>query len=231
MDEIVIDFGDASTQVFHVGEASVAVPGLVAGLEAAHGRYGGSLAWAELVEPAIGLARAVRCERGAGVPAPDPRRDPPARRRRPAQCPATRASSRATSSRPSRVCATGKPWPSPSCCPSSPTTLAAYRVVEREPVRTSFLGNDVLATRAPSRGGGIVAAALDRLEHATSLADRAAAVRDAYATSPPARMAGTTHISVIDAAGNAAALSSTLGSGSGVFRAGAQLNNMLGERT
>jgi gamma-glutamyltranspeptidase/glutathione hydrolase len=43
-------------------------------------------------------------------------------------------------------------------------------------------------------------------------------------------MAGTTHISVIDAAGNAAGLSSTLGSGSGVFRAGAQLNNMLGER-
>jgi len=35
---------------------------------------------------------------------------------------------------------------------------------------------------------------------------------------------------VIDAAGNAAALSSTLGSGSGVFRGGAQLNNMLGER-
>ena len=32
MDEVVIDFGDASTQVFHIGEASVAVPGLVAGL-------------------------------------------------------------------------------------------------------------------------------------------------------------------------------------------------------
>src|SRR5687768_3205196 len=57
MDEIVIDFGDASTQVFHVGEASVAVPGLVAGLETAHGRYG-SVSWAELVEPAIALARA-----------------------------------------------------------------------------------------------------------------------------------------------------------------------------
>jgi gamma-glutamyltranspeptidase / glutathione hydrolase len=34
---------------------------------------------------------------------------------------------------------------------------------------------------------------------------------------------------VIDAAGNAAALSSTLGSGSGIFRGGTQLNNMLGE--
>ena len=34
---------------------------------------------------------------------------------------------------------------------------------------------------------------------------------------------------MIDADGNAAALSSTLGSGSGVFRGGTQLNNMLGE--
>ena len=31
MDEVLIDFGDASTQVFHVGPSSVAVPGLVAG--------------------------------------------------------------------------------------------------------------------------------------------------------------------------------------------------------
>ena len=33
MEELVIDFADASTQVFHIGEESVAVPGLVAGLE------------------------------------------------------------------------------------------------------------------------------------------------------------------------------------------------------
>jgi gamma-glutamyltranspeptidase/glutathione hydrolase len=36
-------------------------------------------------------------------------------------------------------------------------------------------------------------------------------------------------VSVLDATGTAAALSSTLGSGSGVFRGGTQLNNMLGE--
>ena len=42
MDEVVIDFGDASTQVFHVGPPSVAVPGLVAGLAEAHARTGGS---------------------------------------------------------------------------------------------------------------------------------------------------------------------------------------------
>ena len=47
MEEIVIDFGDASTQIFHVGEGSVAVPGLVAGLEEAHRRFG-SIPWPEL---------------------------------------------------------------------------------------------------------------------------------------------------------------------------------------
>ena len=35
MDEVEIDFADASTQIFHVGEQSVAVPGLLAGLDEA----------------------------------------------------------------------------------------------------------------------------------------------------------------------------------------------------
>ncbi len=50
------------------------------------------------------------------------------------------------------------------------------------------------------------------------------------ATEPPP-LAGTTHISVVDAAGNAASLSSSTGSGSGVILPGTglHLNNMLGE--
>ena len=43
------------------------------------------------------------------------------------------------------------------------------------------------------------------------------------------RPTGTTHVSVVDSDGAAIGLSSTLGSGSGVFRHGFQLNNMLGE--
>ncbi len=230
MDEIVIDFGDASTQLFHVGEASVAVPGLILGLEEAHGRFG-RLAWAELVEPAIALARTgldvneaqaflhlilagiLQSDEGGRRMFGDPARlvmqdlVPTLERIRDRGAAAVS-----------------------ELLPELADDLAAYRVVEREPIRTRFLGHDVLTTPAPSRGGGIVAAALERLELATSLGERAAALRDAYATAPPARMAGTTHISVVDAAGNAVALSSTLGSGSGVFRAGAQLNNMLGER-
>ena len=47
----------------------------------------------------------------------------------------------------------------------------------------------------------------------------------------PAPPGGTTHVSVIDAEGNAASLSSSTGSGSGVVvpGTGIQLNNMLGE--
>ena len=84
MEEIVVDFGDASTQVFHVGEASVAVPGLLAGLENAHRRFG-RLPWADLAAPALELAGAgVDVSETQAVPPPDPGRDPAARRGRPA---------------------------------------------------------------------------------------------------------------------------------------------------
>ena len=57
MDEVLIDFGDASTQVFHVGPSSVAVPGLVAGLWEAHEKHG-RIPWPELFSPALELALA-----------------------------------------------------------------------------------------------------------------------------------------------------------------------------
>jgi gamma-glutamyltranspeptidase/glutathione hydrolase len=49
---------------------------------------------------------------------------------------------------------------------------------------------------------------------------------------PPEITRGTTHISVVDAGGNAASLTASTGSGSGVFvpGTGIQLNNMLGEQ-
>ncbi|MGE5689247.1 MAG: gamma-glutamyltransferase family protein [Pseudomonadota bacterium] len=56
MDEIEVDFSGGSTQLFRIGPVSVAVPGTVAGLEAAH-RAHGSLPWRELFGPAAALAR------------------------------------------------------------------------------------------------------------------------------------------------------------------------------
>ena len=83
MDEVLIDFGDASTQVFHVGAASVAVPGLVAGLAEAHGHHG-RLPWAALFEPALDARpRRGRDDRAAALPARDPRSHPRAHGRGP----------------------------------------------------------------------------------------------------------------------------------------------------
>jgi gamma-glutamyltranspeptidase/glutathione hydrolase len=54
MESIEVDFS-GSTQVFHVGAASCAVPGSALGLETAHRAYG-SRPWRRLVEPAIELS-------------------------------------------------------------------------------------------------------------------------------------------------------------------------------
>ena len=56
MDRVDVDFSGGSTQVFHIGAASSAVPGSAVGLEEAHRSFG-SLPWRELFGPAIDLAR------------------------------------------------------------------------------------------------------------------------------------------------------------------------------
>jgi gamma-glutamyltranspeptidase/glutathione hydrolase len=63
------------------------------------------------------------------------------------------------------------------------------------------------------------------------LAETAARLADGTGAPEHAPAGGTTHVSAVDADGNAASLSSSTGSGSGVIVAGTgiQLNNMLGE--
>ena len=56
MEAVDVDFAPESSQIFRIGAASCAVPGTVAGLEAAHRSYG-SVEWGVLVQPAIELAR------------------------------------------------------------------------------------------------------------------------------------------------------------------------------
>lgn len=56
MDRVDVDFSGGSTQVFHIGAASCAVPGAALGLEVAHRSFG-SLPWRDLFQPAIELAR------------------------------------------------------------------------------------------------------------------------------------------------------------------------------
>src|SRR3989442_6168481 len=56
MDRVDVDFSGGSTQVFHIGAASCAVPGAAVGLEQAHRSFG-RLPWRDLFGPAIDLAR------------------------------------------------------------------------------------------------------------------------------------------------------------------------------
>jgi gamma-glutamyltranspeptidase/glutathione hydrolase len=231
MEEVVIDFADAGTQVFHVGEGSVAVPGLVPGLEAAH-RRDGSMPWAELVAPALELARdgfvrdearaflheiltgiLLRSEAGRAVYGhPD----------RVVTAPLVPTLERLRDAGSAAVV---------ELLPELGDDIAAYEVVERAPLSAYVLDREVLATPPPSRGGRIVLAILERLGAAgdPSAGDAARAIRDAYGAWAAGPLPGTTHVSAVDASGTAAALSMTLGSGSGVFRGGCQLNNMLGE--
>ena len=57
MRSVDVVFDPRTSQVFHIGPAAVAVPGMPAGLAAAHRRFA-RLPWPELVAPAVELARA-----------------------------------------------------------------------------------------------------------------------------------------------------------------------------
>jgi gamma-glutamyltranspeptidase/glutathione hydrolase len=239
MDEVVIDFGDASTQSFHVGEGSVAVPGLVAGLELAHAHHG-RLGWGALVSPALELAQ-------SGVTMSGPQRFlleilMPILERTDAGRDIYGRHDRAETAVmvPSlELLRVGGAAAVAELVPELAEDVIAYRVVEREPARAWFAGMHVISCPEPSRGGGVVTGGLEQLDRSgldsvVGSAAAAVALADALAVgygggAARAALTGTTHVSVVDGDGNAAALSSTLGSGSGVFRQGFQLNNMLGE--
>ncbi len=105
----------------------------------------------------------------------------------------------------------------------SAEAIAALVSVMREQTRAR---SDAFAS-ALHRGG--LASRLLSDENVGSALARIAAGVDGAAEPAPA--GGTTHVSAVDADGNAASLSSSTGSGSGVIvpGTGIQLNNMLGE--
>ena len=140
--------------------------------------------------------------------------------------------------------------------------LAAYQVIEREPLPVDYRGFRLLTNPPPSFGGSLLALSLRLLEARevanlgfgapahlalltavmqevdwrraegylsptdlgqSGIADSQARVRLASG--------GTTHISVCDAEGNAASMTTTNGEGSGYFapQTGILFNNMMGE--
>jgi gamma-glutamyltranspeptidase / glutathione hydrolase len=123
--------------------------------------------------------------------------------------------------------------------------LEAYRVVRRRPLAVEYCGHELRTNPPPSSGGILVALGLqvlgDRPPSPRAVAGameaqeaaRGPAFQRALHRGGAARsvLSGTTHISVVDGRGDAASLSASLGSGSGVVvpGTGIHLNNMLGE--
>lgn len=139
--------------------------------------------------------------------------------------------------------------------------LAAYRVIERKPLRATYRGRTLVTNPPPTFGGALLVIALSRLEAAGLTlpagtpelamalvgvmagvdADRAArhpelmaALRTGPVDDPSARPGtsrGTTHVTVADALGNVASMTTSNGECSGDVIAGTGINcnNMLGE--
>ena len=125
--------------------------------------------------------------------------------------------------------------------------LDAYRVVEREPLAVDWRDHRVLTNPAPSFGGRLIAAGLARLDEvglppndprwpsavveAAADVDRRRAAILADDPGRPGSTRGTTHISVWDSEGNAAAMTTSNGECSGdvIPGTGILTNNVLGE--
>jgi gamma-glutamyltranspeptidase / glutathione hydrolase len=294
MDEVLVDFADAgSTQVFHIGHASCAVPGMAAGLEAAHRAFG-RLPWRVLVEPAIELAR-------MGVELTQAQahvhfllhgilgHTPESRLiygdealgagerlvlRELAGTLELLAHGGAGAIYGGELGRAVSTHVQDGGGTVTLDDLAAYRVIWRRPVRGFFKGHEIVSNPPPSSGGVLIEYGVRLLEAIDGAAfgtaeaiaalvevmrEQARARRGRFVTDlhrgglarrlegdvetalerirtrlPGARElapAGTTHISVVDAEGNAASLSASTGSGSGVVvpGTGIYLNNMLGE--
>ncbi len=254
METAGVPFDTQTTQLFLIGPAAAAVPGTATGLEHAHRRFG-SLAWRDLVTPAIDLARdgvevtptqAYLHEILAAIIGP-----------RPAAGERLRFVDLALTLE--RIADEGTAFLSTgdvarALCEIAPQItpedLAGYRVITRRPVTAMFRSDEFGSNPPPSSGGVLIAYGLQLLERGGSFepADLIEtmrgqnAVRDRlfhsqlYRGGLARRLVDapsmTTHISVVDAQGNAASLSCSTGSGSGTVipGTGLSLNNMLGER-
>jgi len=183
LSSFTVPFGGAD-QVFHIGPASVAVPGMVAGLGEARRRFG-RLPLAELVEPAVRLARE------GVVLGPEPGY---LHRILAEMLTATPAAAAIYAPR-GRLLGEGERIAFPDLAETlvhlgqagaesmrdgplaeaiashleqtgglvTREDLLEYRVVERAPLEVSYRGVSVLTNPPPSSGGALIAAALRQL--------------------------------------------------------------------
>jgi gamma-glutamyltranspeptidase/glutathione hydrolase len=183
LDSITVPFGDAD-QVFHIGPASVAVPGMMAGIGEAH-RRAGRLPMAELVEPAVRIARegvvlgpeaaylhAILADiltatpEAAAVYAPAGRLLGEGERVAFPELAETLAHigrAGAASMRDGPLAAALAAHMADAGGLVTADDLAAYRVIERAPLEVAYRGVTVLTNPPPSSGGTLIAAALREL--------------------------------------------------------------------
>jgi gamma-glutamyltranspeptidase / glutathione hydrolase len=185
MDHVDVDFSGSSTQRFHIGPASCAIPGAALGLEAAHKSFG-RLPWRDLFGPAIEHARkGVELNDGQGylhrILDLILRHTP---------------ESRAVYEQEGRALASGDTLVQNDLAGTlellaekgaeelyhgelgnavvehirdgggcfTHRDLAEYRVIRRRPVRARFCGEEFLSNPPPSRGGVLIAYGLPLLE-------------------------------------------------------------------
>ena len=254
VDTITVQFPE-TTQVFHAGWGSVAVPGAFAGYLALHGAHG-RLPLREVAAPAIALAM-----HGTAVE------------------PVTAldltlvgaalgctSESRALVFEGDRPKVVGELLANPAYAqllvelvdgtlrgPTDPryteplvsgmqafggvvtmSDLLRYQPVVRPPLVSERAGVTVITNSPPSFGGSIVMETLADLPHRPSwlsVIEALNAHTDRHRNTPGQQAKGTTHVSVVDGDGRIALMTMSIGTGAGVVVPGwgVQLNNMAGE--
>jgi len=246
---IEVNFGGIPLS-YSIGEASVGIPGVPAGCQELHKRWG-RLPWQRLVDPAISIARS-----GVVLPAAQARTLSSVA---PALVPGVGAQIYSPggklleggdllyhpgldvaltelAERGAAVFYTGHVGDllvetvRAGGGTIGPADLAAYRVLELPVEQATFAGHHVFARHDLNNTIQTIAGLPARLP-ATRRGARARALADALLVHGRQKLGDTTNISVVDGEGNACVVTVTLGIGSGVWLPGlgVHLNSMLGE--
>jgi len=274
---VSVSFGDA-IQVFYIGPASVGTYGMAAGVCEASSRFG-RIPLDELVRPAVKLARggvelngpqAYVIEILAGIVTSTPecaalfapdgrvvRAGDVVRQPELADALERLGSEGAAPFFTGDIAAAIVDWLAERGGIVTAEDLAAYEVVDRTPIRTSYRSRDVVTNPPPSAGGILIAHALALLDAETGptvspdVGLVVATMERTQAERTPEFLEGlddpefvkrflarrsplgsTTHVAVLDREGWACSVTCSNGSSSGVVvpGTGVHLNNMLGEQ-
>jgi gamma-glutamyltranspeptidase / glutathione hydrolase len=237
-------------QVYSIGGASVAVPGVPLGLGEVHRRWG-RLSWTDVVAPAAALART-----GVVLPAPQARTliacAPALAYGEGAACytpngklleggdllfhPGLAAALDGLASEGPEVFYTGAfasvmvDAVRSSGGALGPADLSGYRVLDVPVDHATLNGYRVHARHDLSRTVDTIAALPPEIAEMSS-GDRAVAVATALRDAGRQKIGDTTNVSVVDAEGNACVITTTLGLGAAVWLPGlgVNMNSMLGE--